>query len=60
MELELTDQDLRNIEAGLVRQHNSILSKKRKLRPSERVAWVVDVKGTLDKIKAERARRNGG
>lgn len=55
--VELTYEDLNNIESGLVRQHNSVLNKSRKLRPSERAAWLVSVKQTLEKVRAEKERR---
>jgi hypothetical protein len=42
------------VETVLEKQSKSILKDKRRhLRPSERVAWVTDLKFILDKVKAE-------
>lgn len=58
MPVDLTWEDLCNIEGGLIRQHNSILNKRRKLRPSERAVWLVSVKRTLEKVREEKKRRS--
>lgn len=57
MALNLNEQELLEVEAALVKRHNSILQdRRRKLRASERVMWSLKIKGIIGKVSAEMER----
>lgn len=50
--IEFNSMELGQLEAALVKYHNSILDKRRKLRASERAVWLVEIKGIIAKVRA--------
>ena len=57
--MEFSDRELALLDTALVKYHNGLLDKRRKLRPSERAMMMADAKRVLNKVRAEVESRKG-